>query len=251
MKSIRTLAWSSRNRLIERMATWGDRFLYKSHVSWWANRAWTEQYLPYLRIDARPGYDETRILDRRYSLIQFANSVRERRGHTAECGVFRGVASALICQTLAHDYRDGERHYGFDAWEGLPAPTEQDRTSSGTHWWKEGALAVSMENAQQLLAPFPFCTLKRGWIPASFTGFEELQWRFVHIDLDLHEPTRDALEFFYPRMIHGGILFFDDYGLESCPGARTAVDNFFQGKPETVVALTTGQGFVMVDRHQS
>ena len=133
MTRIRQAAWGWRNRLIERLAQSGDRFLYKGHVSWWADRSWTKEYLPYLRVDARPdeGYDETRILDRRYTVIQFARSVSGLRGNTAECGVFRGVASALICHSLAPTYRAGEKHYGFDAWEGLPAPARCRRSWAG------------------------------------------------------------------------------------------------------------------------
>src|SRR5688572_31529904 len=52
--------------------------------------------------------------------------------------------------------------------------------------------------------PFPYTTLFRS-------------------DVDVYQPTRDSLEYFYPRLVTGGILVCDDYGW---PGARKAVDDF-------------------------
>ncbi len=63
---------------------------------------------------------------------------------------------------------------------------------------------------------------------------------FVHIDIDLYRPTRDSLEFFYPRMNDGGIIIVDDFALCACPGATRAVEEVLSGKPEQMISLPTG-----------
>jgi hypothetical protein len=45
-------------------------------------------------------------------------------------------------------------------------------------------------------------------------------------------------------MSPGGVILFDDYGQPSCPGARTAVDEYFQDKPEQPLVQTYGQAIV-------
>ena len=40
-------------------------------------------------------------------------------------------------------------------------------------------------------------------------------------------------------------MVFDDYGFASCPGARKAVDEFFNDKPERPLVLPTAQAIVM------
>jgi hypothetical protein len=85
-----------------------------------------------------------------------------------------------------------------------------------------------------------------GWIPERFTDVAERRFCFLHLDVDLLQPTHDALEFFYPRMVPGGVILCDDYGFETCPGARLAVDGFFASRPEPVVHLPTGQGLVIL-----
>ena len=40
-------------------------------------------------------------------------------------------------------------------------------------------------------------------------------------------------------------MLLDNYGSLSCPGAKTAVDEFFADKPEHVIYLPTAQAFVI------
>jgi O-methyltransferase len=54
----------------------------------------------------------------------------------------------------------------------------------------------------------------------------------------------DALEFIWPRLVSGGFIVFDDYGFPTCPGAREAVDEFFDAKDSIPLCLPTGQAIV-------
>src|SRR5262245_30599521 len=167
---MRKTAWRIRNDMIERMARWGDRVLYKPHLVWLADRRWTQPYEELLEADRRPreGLDESRILDRRFTLVQFARSVRGLPGSTAECGVLHGVGSGIICKTLDGSYGPDDYHFGFDSFEGLSEPVGADRMdSSGEHWWSKGALRVSQQDTERRLAPFERCRIVKGWIPDS------------------------------------------------------------------------------------
>jgi O-methyltransferase len=64
--------------------------------------------------------------------------------------------------------------------------------------------------------------------------------------VDLTEPTRESLAFFYPRMESGGIIVCDDYGQSTSPGATQAVDRFLADKPEKMLMLPEGGGFLIV-----
>ncbi len=63
---------------------------------------------------------------------------------------------------------------------------------------------------------------------------EPLEYSFVHIDVDLYQPTLDCLNFFYNRMIPGGIIISDDYKWQHTPGVKRAFDEFFKDKKEQV-----------------
>ncbi len=233
------------HKLVERVAVWGDRYLYKSHIQWIADQSWLDPYRPYMVNDPTMRRPQVRKLDRRFVLIEFARYTRELRGSTAECGVARGVGSALICKALDETYEPGDRHYGFDAFSGLPEPAEIDRMASGAKGWEAGDLKHDGTLAQAALAQFPQAELKIGWIPETFKGLEDVLFRFVHIDVDLFEPTRDSIAFFYPRLVGGGVILLDDHGLTTCPGARKAALDYFAGTSEIVLDLPTGQGLVI------
>lgn len=66
----------------------------------------------------------------------------------------------------------------------------------------------------------------------------------IHIDVDLYQPTLDSIEFFWDKLNVGGVLVCDDYGFETCPGAKKAMDDFFSKKNMSVIHLPTGQGVV-------
>lgn len=135
--------------------------------------------------------DNLRRMDRVWMLDQFARLVPDLAGDTAECGVWTGLGSYVICR---RSLGTGKVHHGFDSFAGLSVPAPID----GQHW-TPGALAAPLELAQANLAEFDFVRLHKGWIPETF-GEIEGPFALVHLDLDLYEPTRDSLEFFYPKM---------------------------------------------------
>ncbi len=233
------------HKLVERIAVWGDRYLYKPHIQWIADQSWLDPYRPYMANDPTMRRPQVRKLDRRFVLIEFARYTRSLQGSSAECGVARGVGSALICKALEGTYGTSDRHYAFDAFSGLPEPRPIDRMDSGARGWAAGDLQHDGSLARAALAHFPQAELRIGWIPGTFAGLESTRFRFVHIDVDLFEPTHDSIAFFYPRLVSGGVMLLDDHGLTTCPGARKAALEYFAGSNEIVVDLPTGQGLII------
>jgi hypothetical protein len=181
--------------------------------------------------------DNTRSLDRKFVLDQLVALVAAVPGDTAECGVLHGASSLLVCRRIAGT---GKRHHVFDSFEGLSRPSAEDGDA-----WAEGDLTAAEETVQRNLAAYDFVEYHRGWIPERFPDVADRRFSFVHVDVDLYQPTRDSLAFFYERMAPGGLILSDDYGFRSCPGARTAFDEFMADRPEPVVELPTGQAFVL------
>jgi len=74
---------------------------------------------------------------------------------------------------------------------------------------------------------------------------------FVHIDVDLYQPTLAALEYFYPRLAAGGIIVCDDYGSLSFPGAYKAVEEFSRKYNEPILRFTTCQAVIIKEAFKS
>lgn len=176
-------------------------------------------------------------LDRKYTLDQLMKLVLAVAGDTVECGAFRGASSYLICRRIAGSKKT---HHVFDSFEGLSKPGPED----GSHW-HAGAMASDEAMIRETLRAFDYVVYHKGWIPEKFQEVKDRRFSFVHIDVDLYQPTLDSLAFFYPRTTSGGIILSDDYAFITCPGQKKAMDSFFSDKPEEIVALPTGQGFVI------
>lgn len=205
------------------------RFL-GSRFCWWQEEEFT-QYLA--------KFNELHNLNsfRRRNLHELLTFIEDVPGDTAECGVFRGASSWLIMKRTAGQ---GRTHHCFDSFEGLSVPQDVD----GTHW-KPGMFAATEQSVAEVLEEVEGASfeLHKGWIPERFADVADKQFAFVHIDVDLHDPTRDTLEFFYPRLVPGAVCLCDDYGFTNNPGVNKAMDSFLQGKPEKLIRPASGGGF--------
>ena len=56
-----------------------------------------------------------------------------------------------------------------------------------------------------------------------------LRLSLLHLDMDLYEPTLAALKAFWPRLLTGGVVLFDEYAIREWPGESEAVEEFFKG----------------------
>ncbi len=128
----------------------------------------------------------------------------------------------------------------FDSYSGLSTPGSTD----GTHW-TEGDLSCGVDQVRNNMAGLEHYSILQGWIPERFNEVEGHSFSFVHMDVDLYQPTFDSIAFFYSRMNKGGIIACDDYGLTSCPGATKAIDEFLADKPEKMVQNSCGGGFMV------
>lgn len=195
-------------------------------MRWWYDEAFND-YLK--RFNEFSGLNS----DRRWMIGQLTKLARHVSGDTAECGVLAGSSSYLICRAF-HD----RTHFMFDSFEGLSKPGSFDGDR-----WQESHLTSDLKTAQENLKECPNVSFHKGWIPERFKDVESRNFCFVHIDVQLYEPTRASLQFFYPRMSPGGVIVCDDYGFTTCPGATRAIDEFLGDKPEQMISLSCGSAF--------
>lgn len=170
--------------------------------------------------------DYTAVCDDRQRLIyRLVTQTKSVLGAMAEIGVYRGGTSLLI--TTA----DPERcFFACDTFEGLPAPTPGVDTHSEGDFKDtayESVRTLLPERVAVIQGVFPDKYIHRHMYTRGFS--------FVHIDVDLYQPTLDCLKFFYAGLVPGGALVVDDYGMPSCPGVKKAVDEFMADKSEKII----------------
>ncbi len=168
-----------------------------------------------------------------FMLYQFALQSLGLDGQYAEIGVYKGGTAKILATVLEGMHKD---LHLFDTFEGMP---ETDARRDLHH--KGDFADTSLESVQRIVGSAPSIHYYKGFFPATAGPIRPHRFSFVHIDVDIYQSVLDSCEFFYTRMTPGGIMLFDDYGFESCPGAKQAVDEFFADKVERPCYLPTGQ----------
>ena len=183
-----------------------------------ANVRWTDNFSKQLRF---------------YSLQQIVEHVLALKldADFAECGCWRGHSSFIVSTLLSKNNFQNQFHI-FDSFEGgLSDKTAKDKNDR----YEQSAEKISQEKEMfssleddvgKVLENFNFVKLYKGWIPDRFEEVSGKRFSFAHIDVYLYEPTRDSLEFFFPRLVEGGSIVVDDYGMSQFPGCKKAVDEF-------------------------
>jgi len=92
------------------------------------------------------------------------------------------------------------------------------------------------------LSKYSNTTIVAGYFPETAACVFNERFSYVHLDLDLYEPTLSALGFFYPRMLPGGRLIVHDYS--QCEGVWKAVNEFLSDKPEDIEPMALTQGVI-------
>ena len=189
-----------------------------------------------------------------YFLIRYYLHALGLEGARAECGVFQGTSSLILCRAArARDAsHDGTGMHLVDSFEGLSAPGTADQFpvpgangAPARETVPQNGFAGSLEAARSALRDFPGVTFHRGWIPDVFAQLPESRWSFVHVDVDLYEPTYACLDYFYPRLSRGGVIICDDYGSAVFPGASRAWNRYCDERGARYVVLDTGQSVIL------
>jgi len=176
-------------------------------------------------------------------------------GAVVECGVFKGASLMRLASYRALcETTDSRLIVGFDAFgrfpnEGLSGAADRDFIEVFEANAGDGISIEGLE-AALLAKNFTNVHLRAGHVgdtvPAYLKAFPALRIAFLHLDLDVYEPTRLCLELLADRVVPGGLIVFDDYG--AVAGATRAAEEYVAvaGKRLEKLPLYSVPAFVRV-----
>jgi O-methyltransferase len=170
-------------------------------------------------------------------LFSLVRATSKLGGLMAEVGVYRGASARLILE--ADPTRD---LHLFDTFEGLPDPAETD-AELHLGRFEKNQFSCSLQDVKSYLGPSPQVHFHQGLFPATGQEIKHEQFSLVHSDVDLYASTCSVLEFFYPRLLPGGIILTHDFA--TCRGPHQAFTEFFENLPEPLIELPGDQAMVV------
>lgn len=220
-------------QMTEPRALWQRLVLYSKRLS------------PQLRWQEAAGFEDLWPASRKrtvvlegsaHMLYQLARHASRLDGDFAEIGVYRGGTAKLLANIT--DRAKRELHL-FDTFDGMPETDSRDLHTAGDF------ADTSLADVKRFLADHGSVHFHQGLFPDTAGPVKEKRFALVHVDVDIASSVEACCEFFYPRLVPGGVMVFDDYGMTSCPGAKLATDTFFADKQEPVMHLLTSQAVVL------
>ena len=163
-------------------------------------------------------------------LILNLHQIQEERieGDLAELGVWKGNSAAILAHFAAES---GKKLFLFDTFSGFDSRNIVGVDQNSKLFFAD----TSIDYARETIGHPGIVTYLKGFFPDTIT--EEVRSRtfaLAHIDCDLYEPMKAALEFFYEHMPKGGMLILHDYSSGFWVGATRAIDEFCKAKGEFV-----------------
>ena len=182
---------------------------------------------------ARVGAEPLLSSDEAFILHAIGHAQAALDGDFAELGVYEGASARLLCEV-----KGGRTLHLFDTFDGLPPPNADEGRVFAT-----GQFRSMLHHVTRAVADHDGVELHPGFFPASAGAVAERRFSFVHLDVDLEDSTEAGLEFFYRRMVPGGIILAHDYSV--IPGVGRAVDRFLRDKPERLIEMPTTQAMII------
>ena len=184
--------------------------------------------------------DRIRKLLGRYELFKLS---LDMPGDIVECGVFRGVG-LMYWLKLLQIFAPGSRKkvIAFDTFASFEPTTllPYERDNAQKYEGEAGLAGITMDEVRAVvkaagfenraeLVPGDLQQMAREYV-ARNPGF---RISLLHLDADAFAATKAALEAFWPVVVRGGVVVFDEYACRGW-GESDAVDQFFA---ETQVRL--------------
>ena len=175
-----------------------------------------------------------------WSIYQSLKYINDEKidGDIVECGVYNGNTLAFIGE-INDELNLNKRIWGYDTFNGFVENSFTDKDIDFKTGKKVKSVSAdifySLDDVKKNIIQnnnknFQKYTLIEGDILETLNIKDNVPNKisFLRLDTDIYKTTKKQLEILYDKLVPGGVLHIDDYGI--CPGVKTAVDDFFSNK---------------------
>jgi O-methyltransferase len=169
-----------------------------------------------------------------YLMMKLLSQAIKLPGDVLEAGAGSGGSARLMVNCLA-DSKITKHMWLLDTFAGYQ---KVDTSKDGQHVHLNDCKCSSKEEVERLLTDQAATVhIIQGLIPGTLEQVKADKLCFAHIDVNLYEPTLTATDFVLRRLVHGGIVLFDDYCWPATYGARRAIDEVCANHRQEIICV--------------
>jgi hypothetical protein len=177
-----------------------------------------------------------------YIVCWFANKVKDLPGDFVECGVNTGAYARAIMEYINFPTLN-KTFYLLDTYEGLvPGQITEKEHKAGIGTYLKNYRNV-YDQVVETFKPFPAKIIK-GAVPGTLPQCDAKEICYLSIDMNVMEPEIAAANYFWDKVVRGGVIILDDYGFPKHIEQKLAFDEFAREKEVNILSLPTGQAVI-------
>jgi O-methyltransferase len=162
------------------------------------------------------------------------------QGSFAELGVYRGDSARII-----HQMDPSRKFHLFDTFSGFTGKDLVMETGEAATYPVSSFADTYVKKVIERIAGNENIIPHPGYFPDTAKELENERFALVNMDADLYNPTKAGLEFFYPHLAPGGVIFIHDYN-HKWDGILKAVNEFTIMISEMPVLIPDKEGTVLI-----
>jgi hypothetical protein len=164
-------------------------------------------------------------------------------GDFVDCGVNTGLFSRAVIEYVDFN-RLGKMYYLFDTFSGLDPRYSNEYEMARHHTIGYNENESLYEQVKETFRDFPVKIIK-GAIPETLEQVNSNRIAYLSVDMNCVMPEVAALEYFWDKLVPGGIIVLDDYGYPGAEEQKRAHDKFALSKGVQILTLPTCQGIII------
>jgi O-methyltransferase len=177
---------------------------------------------------------------RAYVVCWAAEKASHLDGDFVECGVNKGGLSRTAMDFIGFARLD-KTFYLVDTFRGFDDRYLSDgERERGAHGYR---YEECYEQVYKTFERFR-AVIVRGAVPETLFQVKAEKVCYLSLDMNCAAPEIAAAEYFWPKLVPGGVIVLDDYGWRWHEEQKLAFDRFAREKDVMVLGLPTGQGLI-------
>jgi O-methyltransferase len=162
-------------------------------------------------------------------------------GDFVETGVNRAFLSTSVMSYVNFQALTNRKFYLFDTFEGLvPELVGPDEKAAFKNEY-----SCTYDFVSEAFKDYHNVIVVKGIVPDSLSAVEIHKVAYLSVDMNCAMPERAALEYFWPKIVPGGIIILDDYAWPGRQPQKKSADEFAASVDVRVLSLPTGQGVIL------
>ena len=162
-------------------------------------------------------------------------------GDFVECGVNRAFLSTSVIESINFKSMKDKNFYLVDTYCGIVEDllTDEDRAA---HWNEYPDVYDFVVDS---FKDFDNVHVIKGAVPDILPSVPAEKVAYLSIDMNCVAPERAALEYFWPKMVTGGLIIIDDYLFRGHEAQKKSADEFAESVGARILSMPTGQGLLI------